>query len=81
MLLGVQIGAPYNAIGLINESNNVVSDFKDSCERIIVRLRPKNSPIAFAFRFDCAVLTFQIYAEQCQGSNMSQQCEFLALMV
>ena len=63
MLLGVQIGAPYNAIGLINESNNVVSDFKDSCERIIVRLRPKNSPIAFAFRFDCAVLTFQIYSK------------------
>ena len=45
-LVGVNIGAPYKAIGFINESNNVTAALNVIFDRIIVRLSPKNARIA-----------------------------------
>ena len=49
-LVGVNIGAPYKAIGFIKESNNVGVALNVIFDRIIVRLSPKNARIAFNLR-------------------------------
>ena len=56
-LVGVQIGAPYRAIGLISESNRVSRALNDNFERIILRFNPKNALKALVLRADLAVLS------------------------
>ena len=49
-LLGVQIGAPYNIIGLISELKSIDNALNDSLERITDLLSPKKARIAFVFK-------------------------------
>ena len=48
-ILGVQIGAPYNIIGLISELKSIDNALNDSLERITDLLSPKKARIAFVF--------------------------------
>ena len=56
--VGVQMGAPYIIIGLINESNSVVRALKESLDLLTVRFNPNRDLIDLVLRLSIAGLKF-----------------------